>query len=61
MRERSELDWSKIYLLPFQYLFGALRDCVPMMGAIRHLETPEQLRKAFDKEIRDNFEQVGLT
>ncbi|CAG5126289.1 unnamed protein product, partial [Candidula unifasciata] len=37
------------------YMVAALRDCVPQMYAVRHLESSQQLMAAFDQEISKNF------
>ena len=34
-----------------QYMFTALRDCVPAIKWSRHLETPAVLLEQFDKEV----------
>ncbi|CAL1541419.1 unnamed protein product [Lymnaea stagnalis] len=36
------------------YMFAALRDCVPQMGVVKHLETSLKLKEAFDREITKN-------
>jgi len=39
------------------YMFGALRDCVPMMSMTRHLESPQELLNSFNIEINEQFQQ----
>lgn len=43
---------------PPQYMFSALRDCVPSMLHARHLDTCDQLLENYDKEIMEVFNQV---
>ena len=42
------------------YMFGALRDCVPPMQYVRHLESPQVLLDAFNKEITDQLNEVRI-
>jgi hypothetical protein len=42
-----------------QYVFGALRDCVPPMAAVRHI-TPAELMERFDKEVESNMKEVCI-
>ena len=44
----------------FQHMFGALRDAVPMMKQSRHLETPQHLLDAFDREITHQLQEVFM-
>lgn len=39
-------------------MFGALRDCVPRMAAVRHMATPKELTDAYDREIYGYFKEV---
>ncbi|CAM9441528.1 WASH complex subunit 4 isoform X1 [Lampetra fluviatilis] len=39
------------------YMFAALRDCVPPMTYIRHLDSPQPLLDAFNKEITQVFKE----
>ena len=41
-----------------QYMFSALRDCVPAMMHARHLESYEVLRECYDKEIMEVLNEV---
>ena len=41
------------------YVFGALRDCVPPMAAVRHI-TPAELMERFDKEVESNMKEYLL-
>ena len=41
-------------------MFGALRDCVPPMQSVRHLETPQALLDSFEKEIMQNLNEVVI-
>lgn len=43
-----------------QYMFSALRDCVPAMMHSRHLESYEMLLESYDKEIMDVLNKVML-
>eukprot|EP00105_Crassostrea_gigas_P008276 XP_011422786.1 PREDICTED: WASH complex subunit SWIP [Crassostrea gigas] len=43
------------------YMFGALRDCVPRMAAVRHTATPKELTDAYDKEIYGYFREILLS
>ena len=47
-----------LLLLLLQYMFSALKDCVPQMHLSRHLESPQSLTEAFDKEIMKNVTEV---
>ena len=38
-------------------MFGALRDCVPPMAAVRHI-TPTDLMARFDSEVYGNMKEV---
>lgn len=42
----------------FQYMFSALRDCVPAMMHARHLESYEVLLECYDKEIMEVLNEV---
>lgn len=42
-----------------QYMFSALRDCVPSMMQTKHLESYDQLLESYDKEIMDVFNEVS--
>ena len=42
----------------FQYIFGALRDCLQPMSYVRHLTSPQDLLDSFDKEIYDQTKEV---
>lgn len=42
----------------FQYMFSALRDCVPAMMQARHLESYEVLLECYDKEIMEVLNEV---
>lgn len=42
----------------FQYMFSALRDCVPAMMHARHLESYEVLLDCYDKEIMEVLNEV---
>lgn len=46
------------YTVVLQYMFGALRDCVPRMAAVRYMATPKELTDAYDREIYDYFKEV---
>lgn len=46
------------YTVVLQYMFGALRDCVPRMAAVRHMATPKELTDAYDREIYGYFKEV---
>ena len=50
----------KLFLYIFQYIFGALRDCIQPMSYIRHLKSPQDLFDSFDKEIFDQVKEVGV-
>jgi len=41
-----------------QYMFSALRDCVPAMMHARHLESYEVLLECYDKEIMEVLNEV---
>lgn len=41
-----------------QYMFSALRDCVPAMMYARHLESYEVLLECYDKEIMEVLNEV---
>ncbi|XP_071139375.1 WASH complex subunit 4-like isoform X2 [Mytilus edulis] len=41
------------------YMFGALRDCVPPMAAVKHI-TPTELMERFDKEVYGNLKEYLL-
>ena len=43
-----------------QYMFGALRDCVPRMAAVRHMPSPKHLTDVYDKEIYGYFKEVKV-
>ncbi|XP_052679123.1 WASH complex subunit 4-like isoform X3 [Crassostrea angulata] len=43
------------------YMFGALRDCVPRMAAVRHMATPKELTDAYDREIYGYFKENLLS
>lgn len=43
---------------PRQYMFSALRDCVPAMMHARHLESCEMLLDCYDKEITEILNEV---
>lgn len=44
-----------------QYMFSALRDCVPFMLYAKHMESCDQLLQSYDKEIMDVFNEVKQT
>ena len=46
------------YMFIFQYVFGALRDCIPPMSYVQHLKSPQDLLDSFDKEIFDQTKEV---
>ncbi|XP_061187838.1 WASH complex subunit 4-like isoform X2 [Saccostrea echinata] len=39
------------------YMFGALRDCVPRMAAVRHMASPRELMNAYDREVYEYFKE----
>ncbi|CAH1784090.1 unnamed protein product, partial [Owenia fusiformis] len=39
------------------YMFSALRDCVPPMLATKHMESPQLLLDAYDKEVMHNLKE----
>ena len=41
-------------------MFGALRDCVPPMMAVKHV-TATELMESFDKEVYDQMKEVCET
>ena len=41
-------------------MFGALRDCVPRMAAVRHMPSPKHLTDVYDKEIYGYFKEVKV-
>lgn len=43
----------------FQYMFGALRDCVPRMTVVKHKSSPRELLDAYDREIYGYLKEVG--
>ena len=46
------------FIFTFQYIFGALRDCIQPMSYIRHLKSSQDLFDSFDKEIFDQVKEV---
>ncbi len=42
----------------FQYMFGALADCVTPIKRSQHMESPADVLQAFDKEINQQFKEV---
>ena len=45
-------------LFLFQYMFGALRDCVLPLKQARH-DPPEVMLDAFNQEILKHFDEVS--
>ena len=59
MNNQALVSWVYIYFLClFQYIFGALRDCLQPMSYVRHLTSPQDLLDSFDKEIYDQTKEV---